>query len=153
MVKQIRALSVWNVMEALECENCSINWKAYYIHRVRWLSKSQLIRCTKSHTTLFLPCVYWTHKAFHFKNACFFNWGNWNLQRKFQRYKCCQCLQIFLIESGFRRDGVIVEAIYQPPLYWFSCTLDTVLNVCSSTIVSNFNWFKPFKSFLWLTLL
>lgn len=37
---------------------------------------------------------------------------------------------------GYSRGHISV------PLYWFSCTLDILLDWCSSTLVSNSNWFE-----------
>lgn len=48
----------------------------------------------------------------------------------------------FYPEIEFCKVGVIVGAISQSPLFWFSCTLDILLDWCSSTLVSNSNWFE-----------
>lgn len=51
-------------------------------------------------------------------------------------------LGFFYPEIEFCKVGVIVGAISQSPLYWFSCTLDILLDWYSSTLVSNSNRFE-----------
>lgn len=52
------------------------------------------------------------------------------------------CWVFFYPEIEFCKVGVIVGAISQSPFYRFSCTLDILLDWCSSTLVSNSNWFE-----------